>query len=250
MTYLEAKTILCSTKLNISYADVVSGANQLFTLDDINQAMLSGISRAVEYKPWPFVEGSTTFTADTSSDTYGNFIDGPLLLLIPDSAFLVTVDGVPWSGKAQGKRTFADYMKWRSDYPTDNSKIWSEYGGAFYINPNALVNGQTIVIYGLLPIPLPSNDDDILPFFLLSGTTNATADQAVTELAYANLLISEKKKNPTQAALVEKAAMAKLDGLWQSLSDRKALKNPQNRPFFNTGDYFSGRGNKPTIGNF
>src|ERR1019366_6011557 len=167
MTFLEAKNNLCNTKLNISYAGVLAGTNSLFSTQDIIDALTFGISRVSEYKPWPFMETSNVVTADTSSDSYSGPSD-PYIL--PESAFLIVANGTPWSGEGSGKRNFSDYMKWRSDYPTDNSKIWSEYGGNYYINPNALVNGQEIDIYGLYIPDLPSADGDPLSGFItLSG---------------------------------------------------------------------------------
>lgn len=251
MTYLEGKTDLCNTKLNITYADVAAGNNSLFALQDIVDALIFGISRASEYKPWPFLEGSGTATASVSSDVYSSLSQ----YLMPESAFLVSVNGTVWSGEGSGKRNFADYMKWRSDYPTDNSKIWSEYGGDYYINPNALQNGQTITVYGLSMVELPSADGDPLSGFVaLTGLDFSGGDQAIIHLAYAYLLASDKKKNPQGAAAEEKIAYALLDTLWLTISERKALKVPQNRPFFNTDDMFA-QGNRPNrnntnIGNF
>ena len=139
---------------------------------------------------------------------------------------LIVVNGIPWSGEGKGKRNFTDYMKWRSDYASDNSQIWSEYGGLLYVKPNAFASGQTMVVYGLVGFPIPSSDSDPLPFELLSDEDSASGDQAIILLAYASLLASEKKKNPQGAAAAATEAYNLLDTLWLIIAERRA-QQPQ-----------------------
>ena len=237
MTYLEAKSNLCSLKLNINYADLVAGLDALLSLQDIEDAITYATSRATERHPWPFLESTQSITL-TSAESYDYD-------LFPESPFLIVVNGIPWSGEGKGKRNFTDYMKWRSDYASDNSQIWSEYGGLLYVNPNAFASGQTMVVYGLVGFPIPSSDSDPLPFELLSDEDSASGDQAIILLAYANLLASEKKKNPQGAAAAATEAYNLLDTLWLIIAERRAQKQPQNRPFFNVDDYYA-KSNRPT----
>jgi hypothetical protein len=80
----------------------------------------------------------------------------------------------------------------------------------------------------------------------------SSGNEAVILLAYAFLLSSEKKKNPTQAAAEEKRAYTLLDVLWSKFAERRAQNLPQNRPFFNVGDNYATRrsGQNSPTGNF
>jgi hypothetical protein len=243
--FLDAKTNLCNSKLNISYTAVVAGTNALFNTQDINDAINYGIQRAWDYKPWTFTEGKSSVTAPTptvASTAYpASFED--------ESLFMVVVNGVPWH---EGKRNFADYMRWLSDYPTDKSTLWTEYARNYYLNQNAYVAGQAIDLYGKLRCTRLSADADLLPFSPTTDAQENAGNQAIIDLAYAYLLNGEKKKNPTQAMAVEKIALSVLDNVWKPLAERKALKNPQNRPMFNTTDNYAARRTRynTQIGNF
>ena len=247
MIFSEAKEILVNTKLNSSLRDIEEGTNQLFSSDDITRAINIGLAKIIDYKLWPFTEGSFTLTG-LGPYAYEAGFEW-------ESAFLAIVDGVPWMGRGAGKRNFADYMKWFSDYPNDTSKIWAEYGGELFFNPNALSANPSIVLYGkfveTVEFITPDNDGQVLPIDFENGSDMTSANEALIDFAYAYLLASEKKKNPQQAAIEEKKGYAILDTLWGKISERKAQHAPQNRPFFNTQDNYrtGGRSTGP-IGNF
>src|ERR1035441_10597832 len=123
MQFSEAQASLANTKLNTSLTDISAGTNQLFTLQDIKDAINYGTKNAWNYKPWTFTEGKVSVTAPNPTTAYYaypvNFED--------ESIYLVVVNGTPWSGETKGKRNFADYMKWLSDFASDPSQIWTEY---------------------------------------------------------------------------------------------------------------------------
>lgn len=250
MTYLSAKQTLCSLKLNISYANLAAGKNTLFSLANIDDAMNYALAKIIDYKLWPFTEGAFTLTG---SGPYA-YEDG----FEWESAFLAIVNGVPWLGEGKGKRNFPDYMKWFSDNASDNSNLWTEYGGELFFNVNALPANPTIVLYGKFvqtePFVSPADDGQAIPLDFENGSDMTSANEALILLAYAFLLSSEKKKNPAQATTEETRAYAILDNLWGKIAERKAQLAPQNRPFFNVDDMFA-RSNRPTrydtnIGNF
>src|SRR5882757_3871912 len=146
MTLLEAKTALANTKLNTSLTDIAAGTNQLFVLQDLLDAINFGVMKAWDYKPWTFTQGKVSVTLPnplTASYAYPvNFED--------ESVFLISVNSVPWTGPQNGKRNFLDYQKWLSDYPTDKSLIWAEYGRLYYLNAAACAVGQSVDLYGKL----------------------------------------------------------------------------------------------------
>src|SRR5579884_29267 len=164
MTFLEAKTNLCQTKLNITYSDISSGENQLFEITDIDDAVNFGIAKVVDYKLWPFTEASFNHTAESPTPS-GSFAYAAGFEA--ESAFLLMVGTEPWLGYGKGKRNFPDYMKWFSQYPSDASKIWSEYGGTIYYNANAVSGGATIKVFGkqvqTAPFVTPTDDAEELP---------------------------------------------------------------------------------------
>lgn len=250
MQFLEAKTNLCNTKLNISLTDVAAGANALFALQDIVDAINFGYKKAWDYKPWTFTQKAYKFTITTGMISAGyidypnNFEDKSISLLI--------VNNVPWKGSGNGKRNFTDYQKWFSDYPTDQSLIWAEFDRFIFFNMNAVVAGQEGDVFGKLRAPTLVNDTDLLPFSPFDDNDENSGNEAIIVLAYAYLLSSEKKKNPTGAMAEEKKAYAILDNVWSPMQERDTQDVQQNRPFFNTQDMFSSRRNPrdTNIGNF
>ena len=249
MTLGEAKTALASTKLNTTLADIVAGTNQLWALQDIVDAINFGVMKAWDYKPWTFTQGVVEVTLPnplTPSYSYPvNFAD--------ESIFFVAVNGIPWMGPNNGKRTFHDYQKWFSDYPTDTSVIWSEYGRKYYLNANACTIGQTVDLYGKLRYTKLASDSDLLPFSPASDAQEDSGNQAIIKLAYSYLLASEKKKDIAGSAAMSKEAYADLDVVWEPMAERRAQPQSQNKPFFNGINLFpdrrSGRYNTPP-GNF
>jgi len=271
MEFIEAKQTLASAKLNVSYDDIVAGNNSLFSLQDLEDAINYGIRKSWDYKIWPFSE--------ISSDLNPSGSDNPIIVqngegLQYQSIFLAVVDGTPWTGEGAGKRNFRDFMSWIALYPSDPSKIWAEFQNELYFNKNAIANPGDfeVTLYGKCRCPVysstseddaPYGDNDFLPFTFESGDgpggadnsgTDGSGNDAIILFGYAFLLNSEKKKNPAQAAAMEKLAYAMLDAAWVPYAEGRAQNSPQNQPFFNTDDYFA-RSNRPTrfdtnIGNF
>src|ERR1700735_3664760 len=248
MDFLEAKTNLCSTKLNTNYTDVVNGVNSLFSLQDVNDAVNFGVRKAWDYHPWTFTEGKVSLTLPNPLTAFYaypvNFED--------ESIFLIVVNGVAWIGAGNGKRNFTDYIKWLSDYPTDTSPIWTAFGRNYYLYQNTCKSRQRIDIYGKLRSTILVSDTDLLPFSPTSDNYQDSGNEAIILLAFAFLLSSEKKRNPQQAAIETKNAYTILDTVWAPMAERRSQKNPQNKPFFNSGDLFPERRNRfdTNIGNF
>jgi hypothetical protein len=248
MTLSGAETALCR-ELNTSVADVIAGTNQLFSQADIDGYINNATKRAWDYKPWTFTEGSTTLSAPnptTASYAYPqNFED--------EGIFLVVVNNVAWMGPENGKRNFAEYMKWLSDYPTDTSLIYTEYARKYYLNQNAYSAGQSYTLYGKLRAPTLASTSDLLPFSPATDVQENSGNYAIILLAYAEALASDKKGNPAGAKDAEARGMLLLDNVWKPMGDRKAQKAAQHTPFFNTQDMFnsrrSSRNDTPT-GNF
>ena len=249
MTLGEAKAVLANTKLNTSLTDIAAGTNQLFTVQDLLDALNFGVMKAWDYKPWTFTQGKVSVTLPnplTPSYAYPvNFED--------ESIFFVAVNSVPWTGPQNGKRNFLDYQKWFSDNPKDTSLIWSEYARQYYLNANACVIGQAVDLYGKNRYTKLASDSDLLPFSPSTDAQEDSGNQAIVKLAYSFLLGSEKKKDNAGAATMAKEAYADLDIVWKPMGERRAQMQPENRQFFNSQDYFPTRRSTRSdtqIGNF
>jgi hypothetical protein len=248
MILSEAEIALCS-QLNLDVADVLAGTNTLFSQADIDGYINNGVKRAWDYKPWTFTEGVATGTMGTPSATPiaypATFED--------ESIFLVVINNVPWTGRENGKRNFAEYMRWLSNYPTDTSLIWTEFARKYYLNPAAYSAGQSYSLYGKLRAPTLSNSTDLLPFSPTSDAEENSGNHAIILLAYSEALLSDKKQNVAGGKDQEARGMAMLDVVWKPMGDRKAEKMAQHQPFFNTQDMFNSRRSTrfdTNIGNF
>lgn len=249
MTLQEAEQALANTKLNTSLTDITAGTNQLFALQDLLDAINFGSMKAWDYHPWTFTQGHISLTLPgtlTPSYSYPvNFED--------ESIFLIAVNGAPWIGPGNGKRTFEDYLKWLSDYPTDTSLIWAEFARQYYLNQNACVAGQSIDIYGKLRFTKLANSTDLLPFSPSTDAQEDSGNQAIVKLAYSYLLGSQKKNDPQGSAALAKEAYADLDIVWSAMGERRADSQPQNKTMFNSQDFFPTRRSTrfdTNIGNF
>jgi hypothetical protein len=236
MILSEAEIALCS-ELNTSIADVLAGTNQLFSQADIDGFINNALKRAWDYKPWTFTEGFVTLTAPnptTASYAYpATFED--------ESLFLVVVNNVAWMGYGNGKRNFAEYTKWFSDYPTDISLLYTEYARKYYLNQNAYSAGQSYSLYGKLRATTLVNSTDLLPFSPSTDNEENSGNHAIILLAYAEALASDKKGNAAGGKDQEARGILLLDNVWKPMGERKAQKSPQNTPFFNTQDMFNSR---------
>jgi len=95
---------------------------------------------AAGYKPWPFTEGRVASTFATgrgvNSDEY--YFEG----YKADSFRIMTI-----GNKRLKKLNFDDYLIMRENRPANNDRVFSDFSGTVYINPQIGVSG-TLVAYG------------------------------------------------------------------------------------------------------
>ena len=249
MLLSEAEQAL-ARQLNTSIADIIAGSNQLFTQADIDGYINNGVKRAWDYKPWTFTEKTYKFTL-TSLMISAGYIDYPNTFE-DESAFRFEVPALTAGAAEFEKKIFADYQKWFADYPTDTLTIWTEHERFIFFNPLAVSAGQEADISGKLRAPTLSNASDLLPFSPTTDNQENSGNSAIILFAYAEALASDKKNNPAAAKDQEARALNLLDTVWKPIGERRAQKNSQNRPFFNTSDMFNSRrsGRNTPTGNF
>lgn len=245
MLLSEAKTALCA-KLNINYTDVLAGTNDLFSDSDLTDAIQAGVNVAWDQERWQFTLDALK-TIVSADDLSNGYLDYPNTFE-DESLFLLTVNGGEW-----GKRNFADYQRYFSDNPSATDKLWSEFKREYFVNVNSLALGEEIVVHGKLRAPTMVNPTDKLPFSPENDNDENSGNRAIVELAYADILDSDKKKNAAGAEVARKKGLGMLAALWAPMAARRSQEQPQNRGFFdNVPDFFAprGSGRSTNIGNF
>ena len=197
--------------------------SEAFLNDWINQAH----RWAAGYKPWPYTEGrsQTTYTATEEWSFEGYKADSFRFMRI--------------GGKQIDKINFQDYQLFRENQPDANDRVYSDYGGLVYINPNADVSG-TLIAYGQYqPANIPDGDgataDDIETVFTPNGDEG---NQAIIETVLSNIANREGNR---QAALEKKAlAVQMLESLWVRIQDEQFAYKTKDRGQYSWIDVIAG----------
>ncbi len=236
MTNLEAKQHL-ARKLNIDYSDIAN--NDLWSETDLQTLIQFAVIKAWDYRPWDFSEGSKTGTT-VSTEYYDYPTD-----LQTGSAYLLRVNGEEYK-----KLLFQDYLRFFEENPTATDKFWSEQKRFVFINANAYTVGQSFDVFGKLMPPVVSSSGDLLPFSPDADNYEHSGNEAIVQLAYAEALDSEKKKEYTQAEAERKKAYQTLELLWKPFAEARASLQSI-RPMFNVPDLMKSNKNASQyVGNF
>jgi hypothetical protein len=247
MLFSESKQSLARL-LNIDYTNIAS--NPLFSDADLGDYIQTGVNRAWDAYPWSFTEGAKHMTAAVDPST-GLL---PVYIMYPETFEDESAKRLIVTGKGEFEKiSFGDYQKFLDDNPLATDKIWADYNRRIFINKNSYSIGDEVSIWGKLRATTLVNASDTLPFSPDTDNEENSGNQAVVHLAYAEVLNSEKMKDPNQGALEEKSALEMLAALWAPMGQRRAAEQAKDRPFFNVPDLFPRRGSGPTsrnIGNF
>jgi hypothetical protein len=169
--------------------------------------------------------------------------------VVEGSAFLLKV-----AGKEYKKLLLEDYLKWFEDNSSATDKIWSEYKNFIFINKNAYNQGvDSFDVYAKAKSPTLINPTDLLPFSPSTDVQQYSGNEAVVQLAFAEALMSDKKKDPSRAKLERDEAYATLDLLWKPFADSRATLQSKNRPMFTPPDFYRRRfpsNNDTNVGTF
>jgi hypothetical protein len=235
VTYQESQQALCR-KLNIDYNDLAN--NDLFSSADIGEFINQAVLKAWDYKPWDFTEHKETGTTAGATLAYPN-------TLMSESVFLLRING-----KEFWKPTHLDYLRYLEEYPNATDRIWSEFKRTIYWNTNAFTIGQGYELYGKAMATKLSANGDLLPFSPDTDDKEHSGNEAIVQLAYAEALDSEKKKEYKQAEVEWKKGYGQLDILWKPFAESRANSQVL-RPFFDVPDFFkSNKSSSQYNGNF
>lgn len=237
MTNLEAKKHL-ARKLNIDYADIAN--NDLFSEEDLQVFIQLGLIKAWDYRMWP---GTRKAKKSTTIDTpYYDY---------PSEIVLGSINRLRVGGKEFKKLIEEDYFKHFEDFPNSTKRIWTETETFIFVNQNAYTVGEILCLFGKKYAPTLTSDEDVIPLFPTEDDYENSGNEAIVQLGYAEALDSEKKQKHSQAEVERKKAYQTLDVLWKPIAEFRALQQSENRPMFNTPDFFgSGGGGSQYTGNF
>lgn len=229
MTFQEAQQALCR-KLDISYADIAY--NGLFTLSDIKEFVNTAARIAWDYKPWDFAEFAKTGTLSSTEITNG-YVAFPQDLNA-SSIQTIVVNGEVWKNKL----THADYLSFKEEDANSTEKVWAEWNNIIFFNVNAASAGQTIDVYGKQNFSERSADADLMPFSYQTDSQGNSGNDAIIDLAFAEALESDKKKDPTKAQAVRAKAIGLLEALYKTLSAGRTKEQNPYTPMFEVPDFF------------
>lgn len=156
------------------------------------------------YHKWPFTEGriSTTYTSVEEWDFEGYKADSFRLLQI--------------GGKKLQKLNFEDYQIFKEESPSGDDRVYSDFGGLVFINPNADVSG-TLTAWGQY---MPANFDHTdLTQETVFSEGNDEGNEAVIEECISFVL----RRDNREAESIQRHLYAKslLDELWKRIQDEQ-----------------------------
>ena len=234
MTTLEAKQELCK-KLNISYSDVSSGLNGLFSDDDIQGYIEEAHLLVWDYKGWEHTEGDKTldFSAEDVSAGYFSYPED----YISGSIFLVLVEGEEYY-----KTTFRDLKQYEFRQGSGDKKLFAERKRRIFFNPNAITLGETADFFGKLKATDIDADTALMQFSQDEDNQENSGNLLIVQLAYSIALYGDKKKDKVGGEKEEKDAYGKLNLLWEQYAGNR-MTSKSFRPQFIIPDFYGKRGN-------
>ena len=240
MTLLEAKKQLCN-KLNISYANLGAGTDDLFSWDGINDWINLACLEAWDYHDWIFKESAKTTTTVASQEYY----DYPPEF-ISDSIFLLRVADSNALLETYKKIRYLDFMKYREDSPTGVEKYWSDHRRWYFVNPKAFSDAasRSIEVWGMLRFTELAASTTPMPFSPDTEGNENSGNNAIVNLAYAMALDSEKKNQPQKAQAIRAEAYNTFKILADREKEAQADYEVVGTTFFRHMPLFDAGGNK------
>ena len=188
-----------------------------------------GHSFATSYRKWPMTEGrvSTTY-ASTEEWSFEGYK--------PDSFRIMTV-----GGKRLQKLNFEDYQIFKEERPDSNDRVFTDFGGLVYINPNIDASG-TLVAYGQYNPVLDTTD--------LTATTVFTnwdieGNRAILHEMLSYAYFREREFN--QSEVHHKRAIELLDGVYDRINKEQYAYQTKDRGMFERFDVLKGGMNEELI---
>lgn len=210
----------------------ISTSEAFITDDILNDWIDQAHKWASGYRKWTSTEGrsSTTFASLATN------ADGILEANYPEGWKADSIRKMRIGGKRVDKKEFYKFLDFLEDFPSDTSRIFSDFGMVYYINPNIDVSG-TIAVWGqYTPATLDSTDEEAKTVF--SGNEEE-ANEAIVEKVLS--FIRKREKDSNRAIIHEQNAKTILENLWTKISDEQfAYQSPDNDGMFERMDIVNG----------
>ena len=180
----------------------VSSTSGYYSDAILNDWLKQSYSWAAGLHKWPQTEGRITTTYVSTIEEW-NFEN-----LKADSIRLLQV-----GGKRFNKTDFGRYQAYREDETGGTKKIFSDFGGLVFLNPNSGVSGSLVVWGQYTPAELDTSDN-----------TTTTVFDAEFNLAIAEKMISQayqREREEDRAQLHLTRALEILEGMWKRVTDEQ-----------------------------
>lgn len=190
------------------------GANTTlgYYTDAILYAWISEAHRwAASYKKWPFTEArvSTTYASLVTSE------DGYLRGEYPEGFKADSIRSLVVGGKRIQKVAFNKFLSFMEDNPSDDEKIFSDWGRNYYLNPNMGLSG-TVMVWGQYMPYIDTTDDTALTVF---SDYDEEGNEAIIDEVISYALTREKKASDAQ--FFHQKAIEHLNGIWARIQDEQ-----------------------------
>ena len=165
---------------------------------------------AAGYKPWPFTEGRIHTTFATAVGVGAD--EWPFEGYKADSFRLVQI-----GGKRLRKLNMADYQIFREEETSGTDRVFSDFGGTVFINPNIDASG-TLTVWGQYQ-PAEFDQTDSMSTNTVFTPNGDEGNEAIIEEVLGKIYNRESK----QKEAIEKHMVAKslLDDLWKRIEDEQ-----------------------------
>lgn len=231
MKLLEAKKSLCK-KLDLDYDNLA--LNDVFTDQDLIDYINKACNIVWSLARWSFTESVKEWTlADQDiSDGYVTIPED----VMPESIFSVWING-----KECKKIDLISLKRYLQEYPNGTDMNIAVYKNNLYFNPNIISSGYKVDAYGkkrFTPFLSSSDPNSLLPFSFAADDFEDTGNEAIIDIAFAEALGSEKKKQYTQGQEERNKGMALLSPLINSTKSGRANVQSKSLPMLNVPDFF------------
>lgn len=195
------------------YTEVIVRNNRTTTNSFVTDTMLQDWLRqahvwASSWKKWPMTEtrDKTTTWSGTEEVPYTS-------LTVPfkaDSIRLLQIDS-----KRFQKLNFEDYQIFREESPSENDRVYTDFDGMLFINPNADASG-TLTVWGQRQPAIDSTDLTAKTIF---SDRDEEGNEAIVEKMTAHL--KRREHLPDEAELHDQRAAAKLLEVWERVQSEQ-----------------------------